>query len=195
MDQLSAGTERQRVGGIKVEVLRPAARALHVALHAAQHGSRASKPTEDLRRALALLDDDLWHEAAVLAAHIQALPASRPACATCPRARFWPRDWRCPTRFRLRSRCARVFGRRSPSGSTLWRARTVRRRSCGCSAGSPIPSPSLMRARQPLARRGVIGLLLAYLWRLPYLVLWAGPALWAWIRARRQSHPHRPPAQ
>ena len=51
-----------------------------------------------------------------------------------------------------------------------------------------------MRARQPLARRGVIGLLLAYLWRLPYLVYWAGPALWAWMRARRQSQPHRPPA-
>ena len=73
--ELSADTERQRVGGIKVEVLRPSARALHVALHAAQHGSRASKPIEDLRRALAVLDEDLWHEAAILAAHIQALPA------------------------------------------------------------------------------------------------------------------------
>jgi len=191
--ELSADTERLRVGGIKAEVLRPSARALHVALHAAQHGSRASKTIEDLRRALAVLDEDLWHEAAILAAHIQALPAFATGLRHLPEggvlaARLaLPDD--IPPEITLRA------GFRTPLAlglDAVARAHgpAAKLRLLGRLA---IPSPSLMRARQPLARRGVIGLLLAYLWRLPYLVYWAGPALWAWMRARRQSHPHRPP--
>ena len=55
MDVLSGTTEHQEVGGLQVEVLSEPARALHVALHAAQHGRDWDVPMEDLRRAVDIL--------------------------------------------------------------------------------------------------------------------------------------------
>ena len=74
-EELPADTDTLRVGGIDVEVLRVPARALHVALHAAEHGADLPHPLEDLARALRVADDDVWREAAELARRIDALPA------------------------------------------------------------------------------------------------------------------------
>src|SRR5438105_2341077 len=49
---LQAGTERMRVGGREVEVLGPAGLALHVGLHAAEHGLQGEKALDDLGRAV-----------------------------------------------------------------------------------------------------------------------------------------------
>ncbi len=48
------------------------------------------------------------------------------------------------------------------------------------------PSPQLMRTWKPLARRGRVGLALAYAWRPPWLIWQLGPALRAYLGARRR---------
>jgi hypothetical protein len=60
---LSALTERQEVAGEEVAILAEPARALHVALHAAQHGRDWDVPMEDLARALAMLPFETWEAA------------------------------------------------------------------------------------------------------------------------------------
>ena len=74
--ELSGEVEGLRVGGIEVETLRPPGLALHVALHAAQHGGEGHrKPLEDLDRALDRADESCWREAARLAERVEATPA------------------------------------------------------------------------------------------------------------------------
>ncbi|MDQ3915615.1 MAG: nucleotidyltransferase family protein [Actinomycetota bacterium] len=71
---LSQGTETMRVGGAEVEVLSPAARALHLVLHGVQHG-RGGRPPDDLQRALERLPEETWHAAAALAVRLDATAA------------------------------------------------------------------------------------------------------------------------
>src|SRR5215218_6100219 len=52
----AANTQLLRVGGTNVEVLGIPGRALHVALHAAQHGVDDEQPLQDLRRAVRTVD-------------------------------------------------------------------------------------------------------------------------------------------
>lgn len=73
-DVLSSETEVLKVGGASVEVLAPAARTLHVVLHAAQHG-RDLRPLRDLEQALERLPETLWRDAAELAARLDAVVA------------------------------------------------------------------------------------------------------------------------
>jgi hypothetical protein len=72
---LTATTEPQEVGGLVMEVLAPPGRALHVALHAAQHGPDWATPMEDLRRALDMLSFYTWEAAADLAEQLVATAA------------------------------------------------------------------------------------------------------------------------
>jgi hypothetical protein len=50
-----------------------------------------------------------------------------------------------------------------------------------------LPGPEFMRVWYPVARRGRLGLALAYLRRLAWLVTAAPRAVGAWRRARRQT--------
>jgi Uncharacterised nucleotidyltransferase len=75
-DTLTADTRHIVVGGAEVATLAPPAMALHVSLHAAQHGPDwGGSVTADLERALAQVDDDTWHAAAQLADRVGATPA------------------------------------------------------------------------------------------------------------------------
>src|SRR3954454_6069975 len=67
-------TEPMLVGGEAVPVLAKPGRALVVAVHAAQHGPDHSRPLEDLRRAIARVDDQTWLAAAELAARLELMP-------------------------------------------------------------------------------------------------------------------------
>jgi len=71
---LWAGSEEQCHGERTLRVLGRDATALHVALHAAQHGPRSLKAIGDLNRALARWPD-AWTGATDLAARLDALPA------------------------------------------------------------------------------------------------------------------------
>ncbi len=73
--EFASNTVTLRVGNIDAEVLGPTARAVHIALHAAQHGVDAERPLQDLARALLVVDHSVWGAAAELAHRIDALPA------------------------------------------------------------------------------------------------------------------------
>lgn len=64
--EFSAGTETIRIGGIDARCLGRTALALHVVLHAAQHGY-SGHTREDLRRAIAVLSPADWRRTADLA--------------------------------------------------------------------------------------------------------------------------------
>jgi hypothetical protein len=72
---LSADTRHVPVGGRQVAALGLPARALHLALHAAQHGAGWAGPVRDLERALARGDDELWRRAYGLAVDLSAVDA------------------------------------------------------------------------------------------------------------------------
>jgi hypothetical protein len=71
--ELQSSTETISLTSTAVRCLKLPARALHVAVHAAQHDDE-QKPREDLRRALALTPMPVWREAERLADRIHGLP-------------------------------------------------------------------------------------------------------------------------
>ena len=71
---MSTGAEQLRVGRVSINVPRPAARALVVALHAAHHGTEQEKPLEDLRRAVDRVPFATWEETRELAERLHAEP-------------------------------------------------------------------------------------------------------------------------
>ena len=72
---LSRDSDTVVVAGRSVPALGLPARALHVVLHAAQHGAQSSRPIAELELALATADDDLWRDAAALADELGAVDA------------------------------------------------------------------------------------------------------------------------
>ena len=71
---LSADPDELVVAGRRVRCLGLPARAMHVALHATQHGP-GTQPAVDLERAVTVCDDALWVGAARLAAQLDATAA------------------------------------------------------------------------------------------------------------------------
>ncbi len=97
-ETLSAQTETMRVGGADLDVLRPAARALIVALHAAKDGGRIAKVRHDLGHAIERLPVDLWRETALLAARLQATATLGAGLRRSPAGAALRRSWVCPPR-------------------------------------------------------------------------------------------------
>jgi Uncharacterised nucleotidyltransferase len=150
------------VGGAQVLTLDPAARTLHVALHAWWHGPEAGKPLDDLARALALVDDDGWRAAAALAGELHATEGLAAGLALLPEGRaLGPRIGVAPAaRAPLASAspvARRVAELRRAAG---WRARlhALRR--------AVVPVPGEIKAHHPSAGRGRAALAAAYLRRL-----------------------------
>jgi hypothetical protein len=75
---LSGHTEQMTLRGAEVTILDEPARALHVALHAAQHGSERDASLQDLERALAVVSPEVW----ALAADIARATGAKAALAT-----------------------------------------------------------------------------------------------------------------
>jgi hypothetical protein len=72
---LVARLDSIEVGGRRAQVLQRDGLALHVAIHASQHGPQDPKPQADLRRALDTWPREVWEGAARLAGELEALPA------------------------------------------------------------------------------------------------------------------------
>jgi hypothetical protein len=184
---LSRMTELQYVGGTRVDVLAPAARVLHVALHAAQHGARWHWGVDDLSRALERVPISVWREAAELAATLEATLPFAAGLALLPKGREVKRRLGLPdattVEVALRAttppdlalglqRLATIPGLRAKS---VFAFRKI------------FPPAPWMRTWLPLARRGRFGMAAAYGWRPVWLLLRAGPAIRALRRARKQS--------
>lgn len=184
-DELSAGTEPALLAGVSAEVLDAPRRAVMVALHAAANGSEGVRSLEDLRRALSLASDELWHEAAAVAARIGALETFAAGLRLLPEGRdvaAWL-GLQPPASSEVLLHASTVPDgalflerlRNAQGGRARWRllARGV------------VPSASYMRARSQLARRGPLGLSAAYVVRVLTRLATAGTAVRAVRSARR----------
>jgi hypothetical protein len=180
---LSRHTERVEIGGYPAATLDAPARALHLALHAAQHaGSR--RHVKDLERAIELADEETWLEAAALAVELDASAALAAGLSFAEGgtglAKRLGLAMQRPVDVTLRAegsvqaltveRFSRARGRERLA--MLWH--------------KLVPPSTFMRKWSPLARRGRLGLALAYVWR-PLWILGSAPgALRAWLAARRR---------
>ena len=181
---LSSHATPMRIGGETVRVLAPPARAMHVALHAAQHGYDDGKPIADLELAVELLPEELWTEAVAVAAEVDALPGFATGLRLLPEGR------------ELAERLG--VGDKASVDALLRVAHVPLAHGFEELATTPglraklyilwseiVPTTDFMRWWSPLARRGRLGLAASYLWRPVYLGLRAVPGLLAWRRARR----------
>jgi hypothetical protein len=182
--ELGAQTERMTVAGVDVEVLGPTAQAVIVALHAVQHGHDVPKPLDDLRRAVELVDQSVWRDAAEIAGRLGAsapfaaglrmIPAGATVADGLELTRSEPAEVRL-----LRDGDALIaLALEQFLGERSARAR-VR-----MAWAKLLPSPDYIRMGYPIARAGTVGLVRGYIQRWVRLVRRSPAALAAWRRAR-----------
>jgi hypothetical protein len=164
-EAISRGREPLNVGGLDVSTPSAPARALLVALHAAQHGPGWSQPLEDLDRALKRVDAETWGHArrladeldatASFAAGLRLLPAGRSLAEKSgfPRDHLPDNRLRGADRFHVTQGLGWMLDRPGIAGKVVFLARKA------------APPAETMRLRSSLARRGRLGLGLAYAWR------------------------------
>ena len=177
--------EQMTVHDSAVTVLDPAALAVVVALHAAQHGTSVEQPRDDLARALELLPAPVWEAASALAARLDATAAFATGLRLLPPGEELASRLGLP----VKGSTETVLRASTPPPTALgfdWLARTPGiRAKAALGARKIAPDAAFMRAWSPLARRGRLGLGAAYVWRIFWLVRHAGPGFIAWKRARR----------
>ncbi|CAN5749973.1 hypothetical protein BH18ACT15_BH18ACT15_13520 [soil metagenome] len=183
-DVLSSKTEDMVVEGTTVEVLTPPARAMHVALHAAQDGRRLGSPLEDLRRALDRLDVAAWRQAMGVAEELDAVPAFAAGL------RMETSGARLAERLELPTCTTMEIALRSQAAPQLalsieWLSRAPTAKAKAALLASKLfPPADYMRSWAPIARRGPLWLLSAYAWRIAWMALQAPGAFRAWRAAR-----------
>lgn len=191
-DIFSADTETQEVGGRLVEVLAPGARALHLALHAAQELQNKSKAMRDLERGLDVLSPGIWRDARTVAARLDADPAFAAGLRLVSAGRALAASLKLPEEV-----TAEVALRSGTPPDLSLGLNTLLdlpgRRRIAYAAMRAFPPPGAMRAWSPLARKGRTGLAAGYVWRAAWLASRLGPAIRAVRRARaagrRPKHP------
>ena len=184
---LAACTEAMTVGGVDVEVLRPHARAMVVAIHAAQHGVGKPQPLEDLSRVLGRFTSEDWRATSDLAERCNAAEAFAAGLRLLPSGEVL---------------AAQLGLSVTTSVETILRARTAPDMSLAfeqlakthgllekikLTSRKALPEAAFMRAWTPLARRGRAGLVAAYGWRLAWLLWHAPVGFRAWWRARAEA--------
>src|SRR5436190_9290589 len=184
---LWAETEVKRIGGSQLRVLSPEARTLHIALHAAQHGPAWSHPLEDLQRALDQLPRETWDGAARLAQQLQATAAFAAGLRLLASGAATANRLRLPTGRSVEAALRAVSAPPMALGlEVLFRTPGFRKKGA-LIVRELLPSPKFLRIWTPIARRGPIGLGIAYLWRLAWALGGTVPAVTLWLRIRRQT--------
>lgn len=186
-EQFSIGTETMKVAGTDVRVLSKAGRALVLTLHAAKDGARVGKARHDLGHALERVPLEVWRETAALADRLEASRAFAAGLRLIPDGQRLADALELPSEIPMETALRRRGGAPPFAVGIEWLTTTPGvKRKMALIGRKLIPPPAFMRSWNPLARRGRLGLALAYVWR-PFWVLWRlGPALWTWFRARTQ---------
>lgn len=184
---LFADAEPMSVAGADVLVPSTPARALLLGLHAAKDGARAHRVLHDLARAIAVVPEDVWRSAATLADDLAATEAFASGLRRIPAGAELAR--RLGLSEAVTPDVALREDRPPPLAVGMkWvlEERSLRRR-IRVVRHKLFPSAEFLRAWRPIARRGPVGLAVAYLWR-PFWVVWhALPALAAVRRAERRA--------
>ena len=173
-------------GGAEVQALDLPARALHLALHAAQNGPIDAKAIADLERGVVKVHRERWQAAAQLADELEAGEAFAAGLRLVPAGAALADELgltrRMTVELALRTRSApqnAIFFERLAAIPGLHKAALLARKL--------FPTAVWMRANSAIARRGRLGLLCAWLVH-PVSVLKRFPAaLLAWQAARRAS--------
>jgi putative nucleotidyltransferase-like protein len=179
---LIAGAATQIIGGAELCVPGRAALLLHIGLHAAHHAE--GKALEDLRRAIAQVDGQIWREAVALGRTHDGLPAFASGLRLLPEGvqlagRLGIEDVRS-----IRHDLRHTEVPLAEGIDALLRPGLDARERLAIVGRELLPRPEFMRWWTPLARRGSLGLLASYPWRWGWLAAHAPRALAAVARAR-----------
>jgi hypothetical protein len=185
---LSGSTDEIKLGDLTVRALSQPGRLMHAALHAAQHGG-TGRDLEVLERGIVQIGIDIWRAAADLAASLEAVPAFAQGLALLPagvvladRLGLDP-----PPAIDVELRAAGAA--EALTFSRLHRTRGLRARA-ELVRHKLFPPATFMRKWSPLARRGRLGLVAAYLYRPVWVARRAPSALRAWREARDTVRRH-----
>jgi hypothetical protein len=178
-------SETLTIAGAEVRILDEPSRALLVAIHAAHHGPGVKTPLEDLRRAATRVPDEVWEDAAGLAAAVMGLSQFSEGLALVPEAALVAERINVPSAEVLemleRERLASGFERLAKTRGARARAALLRREA--------FPPVEFMQWWAPWSRGGRWRLGPAYAYRLGYLAAHAGPGWRAWRRGRAGARP------
>lgn len=186
-DRFTQDSNMLDVAGVPVATPRDEVLAVILALHAAQHGPGAAQVHEDLTRAVAMLAPATWRAAAGLADELEAIGAFVAGLRLVPTgarlADALGLSARSPFEVALTS-----GGQRSGAADLerFLRAPSLRARA-GVLRGTLAPRPELLRRRRPIARRGRMGLTIAYLLQPVRIALRLPVGVLAWRKLRRVS--------
>jgi len=186
-ETLSAATETMDIDGHPVEILDDVARAFHVAINVAHHGRLDAKTMADLDRALTVISQETWRNAADLARRLDALAAFSAGLRLNPRGALLVRSLGIAAPIdpmvALRAETAPplapgiVWFTQLPSAKA--RAAYLLR--------VLLPPPGTIRLRSPRARRNSFWLVMAYACRPFWIAAHLRPAIRAWRRARQTA--------
>ena len=188
---LSADSEPFEIAGFTGRALSIPARALHVALHAAQHGTGWQSVTNEVELVIARESLETWRAAAELAGALEATPAFAaglrqvaPGQALADQLGL-PVDDRVDLVLRASTPppVAMGFDQLARARGVLPRLTILRHKL--------FPPPTFMRKWSPVARKGKLGLARAYAQRQIWLVKKAPAGFRAW-RAARSRQPRDP---
>lgn len=178
---LSSETEQLDLRGTIVEALNEPARAFHVALHALHHRGESPRALEDLSRAIGLVDVEIWKQATAIARRLQSTDAFTTGL------RLGPGGDTLVERVGLDGGTAslevalRARGVPPESLAFDWfMTRPGIRAKATLVLRKTFPPPSRLRELSPLARRGTMGLALAYIVRPARLAVRAARGGIAW---------------
>jgi hypothetical protein len=181
---LSQHTETLEVAGVAATVLSVPARTLYLALTAAHDGPRG-RVAADLERALEKVSDDTWRRAAELAVDLDATDWFVAGLLQRPEGEALAARLGLESSRSVETALRRVGAPREAltidqiaQASGPWQSVEIVIRKL-------FPPVTYMRHWSGLASRGLLGLGLAYGYRVLWVIGKAGPALAAWWRARR----------
>jgi Uncharacterised nucleotidyltransferase len=186
--RLAASAERQVIAGLELRVPDHETVLLHVVLHAAHHANVVDgKPLEDLRQALARVEESEWERVLGLACAYRGVPAFSAGL------RLLPEGEDLALRLGLgevRSFQHEIRREDNVIAEELYALLSVDtgiRRKLVVAASDFLPRPDYMRWWSPLARRGRLGLAFAYLWRVIWVIGQAPAAIHTLWRIRRAN--------
>jgi hypothetical protein len=169
--RFAASAERQVIAGVELRVPDRDMLLLHVVLHAAHHANLVDgKPLEDLRRAIAAVEETEWSSALELARAYQGVPAFAAGMRLLPEGADLARRLGLGEVRSLQHEIRREDNVIAEELYALLSADVGIGRKLVIAASDVFPRPDYMRWWSPLARRGKLGLAGAYLWRTIWII-------------------------
>lgn len=183
-------SERMPLARTTVSVLNEPAWAMHLALHAAQHGPDFPVPLEDLHRAVRGYDFDLWRAAVTLASEIGALEAMAAGLRLVGEGRDLARALGLPEDVG-RGVALQASGATSEMLFLAWWWDLPLRERASLIVRKFFPPPGYLRSWSPIANRGSAGMLAAYALRPFWLLVRGSRAACRLMASKRYNRVHR----